>query len=58
MKTEWDYSDLAEAYLKRPGYAPDGIAWTIAATGAGRARRSRTSVRGSAISGSTWREPD
>ena len=25
MKTEWDYTDLAEAYLKRPGYAPTAI---------------------------------
>ena len=25
MKTEWDYTDLAEAYLKRPGYAPNAI---------------------------------
>lgn len=25
MKTEWDYTDLAEAYLKRPGYAKDAI---------------------------------
>lgn len=25
MKTEWDYTDLAEAYLKRPDYALDAI---------------------------------
>lgn len=25
MKTEWDYTELAEAYLKRPDYAPDAI---------------------------------
>ncbi len=25
MKTEWDYSHLAEAYLKRPEYAPSAI---------------------------------
>lgn len=25
MKTEWDYSDLAEAYLKRPDYADSAI---------------------------------
>lgn len=25
MKTEWDYTDLAEAYLKRPDYAQDAI---------------------------------
>jgi SAM-dependent methyltransferase len=25
MKTEWDYTELAEAYLKRPGYAPEAI---------------------------------
>ena len=23
MKTEWDYTNLAEAYLKRPEYAGD-----------------------------------
>ena len=25
MKTEWDYTNLAEAYLKRPEYAPKAI---------------------------------
>jgi ubiquinone/menaquinone biosynthesis C-methylase UbiE len=25
MKTEWDYSDLAKAYLKRPDYSDDAI---------------------------------
>ena len=25
MKTEWDYTELAEAYLKRPDYAPKAI---------------------------------
>ena len=25
MKTEWDYTELAEAYLKRPDYAKDAI---------------------------------
>lgn len=25
MKTHWDYSDLAEAYLKRPAYAPEAL---------------------------------
>ena len=25
MKTEWDYTDLADAYLKRPDYAQDAI---------------------------------
>ena len=25
MKTEWDYTTLADAYLKRPDYAPDAI---------------------------------
>lgn len=25
MKTEWDYTELAEAYLKRPGYADTAI---------------------------------
>ncbi len=26
MKTEWDYTSLAEAYLKRPDYSDDAIA--------------------------------
>lgn len=26
MKTEWDYTELAEAYLKRPDYAGDALA--------------------------------
>lgn len=25
MKTEWDYTNLAEAYLKRPDYSSDAI---------------------------------
>lgn len=25
MKTEWDYTELAEAYLRRPAYAPNAI---------------------------------
>ena len=25
MKTEWDYTQLAEAYLKRPDYAPEAL---------------------------------
>lgn len=25
MKTQWDYSDLARAYLKRPEYSPDAL---------------------------------
>lgn len=25
MKTEWDYTELAEAYLKRPDYAVEAI---------------------------------
>ena len=25
MKTAWDYTNLAEAYLRRPEYAPDAI---------------------------------
>jgi len=25
MKTEWDYTSLAEAYLKRPGYSESAI---------------------------------
>lgn len=26
MKTDWDYTNLAEAYLKRPDYAPEALA--------------------------------
>ena len=25
MKTEWDYTNLAQGYLKRPDYAPDAL---------------------------------
>ena len=25
MKTDWDYTELAEAYLKRPNYADEAI---------------------------------
>ena len=25
MKTNWDYTKLADAYLKRPDYAPSAI---------------------------------
>ena len=25
MKTEWDYTELADAYLKRPDYAEEAI---------------------------------
>lgn len=33
MKTEWDYTNLADAYLKRPAYAPDAIAELFRVTG-------------------------
>lgn len=33
MKTEWDYTDLAEAYLKRPDYAQSAIDRMLAAAG-------------------------
>ncbi len=33
MKTEWDYTDLAEAYLKRPDYAQSAIDKMLAAAG-------------------------
>ena len=33
MKTEWDYTNLAEAYLHRPEYAPSAIAELFAVTG-------------------------
>ena len=33
MKTEWDYTDLAEAYLKRPDYAMDAIEEMLQLTG-------------------------
>ena len=25
MQTNWDYTDLADAYMKRPDYAPSAI---------------------------------
>ena len=25
MKTNWDYTQLADAYLERPDYAPDAL---------------------------------
>ncbi len=33
MKTNWDYSELAEAYLKRPNYAPDAIEQMLSVMG-------------------------
>lgn len=33
MKTEWDYTNLAEAYLHRPEYAPDAIAGMLSRAG-------------------------
>ena len=33
MKTEWDYTNLAEAYLHRPGYATDAIAEMLSKAG-------------------------
>ena len=33
MKTEWDYTDLADAYLKRPDYAQEAIDKMLAKTG-------------------------
>ena len=33
MKTEWDYTNLADAYLHRPEYAPSAIAELLAAAG-------------------------
>lgn len=33
MKTEWDYTDLADAYLKRPDYSQDAIDRMLAAAG-------------------------
>lgn len=33
MKTEWDYTDLADAYLKRPDYAQEAIDKMLAAAG-------------------------
>jgi ubiquinone/menaquinone biosynthesis C-methylase UbiE len=29
MRTEWDYTNLAEAYLKRPNYAQKGLDWML-----------------------------
>lgn len=33
MKTEWDYTNLAEAYLQRPDYAPTAIAEMLRRSG-------------------------
>ena len=33
MKTEWDYTNLADAYLRRPEYAPSAISDLLAAIG-------------------------
>ena len=33
MKSYWDYTDLADAYLKRPDYAPEAIEKIFALTG-------------------------
>lgn len=33
MKTEWDYTNLAEAYLRRPEYAPTAIAKMLETAG-------------------------
>jgi len=33
MKTTWDYTELATAYLKRPDYAESAIQWLIATAG-------------------------
>lgn len=33
MKTEWDYTNLADAYLRRPEYAPSAISDMLAAAG-------------------------
>lgn len=33
MKTEWDYTDLADAYLKRPDYSDDAINSMLKITG-------------------------
>lgn len=33
MKTEWDYTTLAESYLKRPAYAEDAISTMLAHAG-------------------------
>jgi len=37
MRTAWDYTDLATAYLHRPGYAPDAVERMLATANAGRA---------------------
>ena len=36
MKTEWDYTDLADAYLKRPNYADSAIDAMLSVAGIGR----------------------
>jgi len=36
MKTAWDYTDLADAYLKRPDYSEEAIDRMLSAAGAGK----------------------
>ena len=33
MKTEWDYTLVADAYLRRPDYAQEAVDWIIATAG-------------------------
>lgn len=39
MKTEWDYTNLAEAYLKRPDYAESAIDEMLRLTGVQKGRQ-------------------
>ena len=36
MKTNWDYTSLAESYVKRPDYAGTAIDWIVETAGIGR----------------------
>lgn len=38
MKTDWDYTNLADAYLKRPDYSEDAINKMLALAGMSVAR--------------------
>lgn len=45
MKTEWDYTTLADAYLKRPDYADAAIDAMLSIAGVRKGTRSVTLVQ-------------
>ena len=45
MKTEWDYTNLADAYLRRPDYAPSAIQELLIRAGVKQGEIGRASCR-------------